>query len=108
MTIEKYTEAKKKVMADKHKENFMVITFGYDNIMVLPYKDGLAVMANLVNAERLDGDYNKKYITEVTRDKQSCQIMSYKEYERYKIAALLNITYDEVKQYESPQAENTP
>lgn len=95
-----YAEALKKVQAKKPKENFMVITLGYDNKLVLPHKDGLAFMASLASVEKLSEPYNEPHrITEFDRSAITTHLMSAEEYERFKIAALLNVTPDEVKQY---------
>ena len=94
-----YKEAVKKVQAVKVKENFMVIKLAYDTKLILPYKDAVALMATLNNAEQFDEQYNKPHrIGELDRSKIEVTVMSYPEYERYKIAALLNITAEEVKE----------
>ena len=95
-----YAEALKEVQAKKPKENFMVITLGYDNKLVFPYKDGLAFMASLASVEKLSEPYSAPHrITEFDRGAVTAHLMSAEEYERFKIAALLNVTPDEVKQY---------
>ena len=100
-------EAVKKVKADKIKDNFMVLEFSYDNKLILPHKDGISILSALANAERLQDPYGgPKRITEVERDLVTTKLMSNFEYERYKIAALLQITPDEVK--EMMEAANKP
>jgi hypothetical protein len=72
-----------------------------------PHKDGIAIIAALANAERLSDSYsNPKRITEVERDLVTTKLMSNSEYERYKIAGLLQISPDEVK--EMMEAANKP
>jgi hypothetical protein len=94
-----YKDALKKVQAVKPKDNYMVIKLGYDNKIVLPYKDAVAFIATLNNAEHFDEQYNKPHrINELDRSKIEATLMSHQEYERYKIAVLLNITADEVKE----------
>lgn len=95
-----YTEAVKKVKAEKPKENFMVFSFdsSYNKRILLPYKDGAALLVLLANAELLDDRYGEpKRIVELERDTCVISAFSHQEYERYKIAALLNISPDEVK-----------
>jgi hypothetical protein len=93
--------ASKKVQARKTKENFLVFTFGYDSKIVMPHKDGVALIACMANAEQLYDPYGgKHYIGEMEKTKIQISQMSQEEYERYKIAALLDISLDEVKQHQ--------
>ena len=96
-----YAEAVKKVRAEKPKDNFMVIKFDqdYSSGIVLPHKDGVALLSTLANAEKLVDRYSEpKRIGEINRDHVTTMSMSHQEYERFKIAALLDITPDEVKE----------
>lgn len=105
-----YAEAKKKVLAEKPKDNYMVFKFDieYSKRLLLPHKDGAALIALLANAEMLDEGYSKpKRITEIERDMVNTWVMSHQEYQRYKIAALLNITLEEVKEHETNGAAQT-
>ena len=104
-----YSDAVKKVRAEKPKENFMTISFdtGYNRRIVLPQKDGAALLALLSNAEVIqDGYSDPKRIVEVPREMCTTTFLSHQEYERYKIAGLLNLTPDEVK--EMMEAANKP
>ena len=98
-----YLKAKKEVQAMKKKENFMVVRISYDNVWVLPHKEGMALIEALKTAERFDKDYEAQRIIPLNQDNLRINLLSAEEYERYKIAALLNITPDEVKEYETPQ-----
>ncbi len=61
-------EALKKVQAEKPKDNFMLVNIGYDNNVIVPYKDGLAIVAALGNAQLLQEGYSEKTrITEFDR-----------------------------------------
>lgn len=96
-----FKEAAKKVQARKSKENFLVFTFGYNDKIVMPHKDGVALIACMANAEQLYDPYGgKHYIGEMEKTKIQISQMSQEEYERYKIAALLDISLDEVKQHQ--------
>ena len=96
-----FKEAAKKVQARKSKENFLVFTFGYNDKIVMPHKDGVALIACMANAEQLYDPYGgKHYIGEMEKTKIQINQMSQEEYERYKIAALLDISMDEVKQHQ--------
>ena len=94
-----YKEALKKVQAVKVKDNFMCIKLTYDTKLILPHKDALLFLSSLAAAEQLNDPYNKPHtIGELDRSKIEVTTLSYLEYERFKIAALLNITVDEVKE----------
>lgn len=96
-----YKEALKKIQAKKPKQNFMLIEISYDRKLVLPYQEGIAFMAALENAEQLIDSYSKpKSIIGIDRDQIKTSIMSYAEYELIKIAALLNVSVEEAKQFE--------
>jgi hypothetical protein len=104
-----YAEASKKVGADKPKENLMLIEVAYDKKLLLPYKDGVAFMAAFSNAELLIEEYGTNTrIGEIDKHSVRCAVFSSKEYQRIKIAALLGMSPDEVKQYETPQKESSP
>lgn len=97
-----YKEALKKVQAKKPRQNFLLIEISYDKKLILPYQEGIAFMAALENAEQFIDTYSKpKAITGLDRDQLKTSIMSYSEYEQVKIAALLNISIEDVKQLES-------
>lgn len=101
MEYQKYLEAVKKVHAIKPKDNYMVIELYYDNKLILPYKDGLAFMASLVNAEMYETPYDKPHkIGSFNRDAVKNTIMSGEDYIKHKIAALLNVTLDQLKDIE--------
>ena len=94
-----YAEALKKTRAEKPRDNFMILEFGYDHKIIVPHKDGTIILSAMLNAERLKEPYgDKPRITELERDMVKIQTMSYAEYERFKIAALMNITPAEVKE----------
>ena len=95
-----YNEALKKVQSKKPKDNFMVVTLSYNCKLLLPYKDGLLFMSALANAEQLGDEYGKpKRILPLERESLSSHLMSADEYETYKIAALLNVSPEEVKEF---------
>jgi len=97
-------QAKKTFQSVKNKTGFLVITVSYDKNLVLPYQDGLAYMAAIANAETFTGDYNNKQITSIQKDQITATFLSYADYECHKIAAILNVTYDDLKKY-NPNAQ---
>lgn len=95
-----YLEAVKSVQAHKVKENYLVIALSYSHKIVLPHKEGIAFLTSLSNAEQLKEDYNEPHrITSLDRTALTSTLMSRDEYEQYKIAALLNVSIDEVKAF---------
>lgn len=96
-----YKTALKQVQAKKPKQNFMVIEISYDKKLILPYQEGIAFMAALENAEQLLDSYSKpKSIVGIDRDQIRTSILSGTEYEQIKIASLLHVSLEEVKQFE--------
>lgn len=96
-----YAEAVKKVHSIKPRENYMVIEMYYDNKIILPYKDGLSFMASLANAESLKTPYNEPHtIGEFGENIIKTTVMSGETYIKYKIAALLNLTLDQLREIE--------
>lgn len=95
-----YAEALKKLNSKTKKSNYLLIKFGYDCKILLPYKDGLVFLDSLSNAEKFVEKYNEPCrIVPMETNTIDCCILSGEEYEAHKIAALLNVTVDEVKQY---------
>lgn len=95
-----YKEALKKVSERKSSDNFIIIELDYSKKLILPYKDGIVFLSTLANAEQLNDRYNTpKSISSLENDAIKVTIMSAAEYEQIKIAALLNVTVDEVKQF---------
>ena len=96
-----YLDALKKVASTKPKENYLVIEVYYNDKIILPYKDGIAFLSTLANAESFKEDYSKAaVISSFNKDHLKTSIMSGEDYARYKIAALLNVTIDEIKEQE--------
>lgn len=94
-----YAAALKKVQAKKPKENFMVIKLSYNVNLILPYKDGVAFMTSMVNAEKFNDTYGEKIrISGFDRNDFTATVMSCEEYEQIKIANLLGVTITEVQE----------
>ena len=100
-----YQKALKTVEDKKSKSGYMVIEFGYSNKMILPHKEGIAILTSLNMAEHFDEAYSGvSRITPFDRTKLSAFIMSAEEYQQYKIAALLNVPVNEIKEYQQQTA----
>jgi hypothetical protein len=102
MESQEYQSAIKKLQATKPKDNYLLCNIAWDLKVVLPYKVGLALMESLGQAERLVDEYNKPpAIQPFDRDRITMSILSAKEYEQIRIAQLLKVTLDTVKEYET-------
>lgn len=96
-----YKEALSKAQATTPKQNYMVVKLGYSNNLVLPYKDGVKFLDAMANAEQIYESYSEQHrIAEVERGSITTNIMSHDEYVRFKVAALLGVSPDEVKNSE--------
>lgn len=100
-----YEEALKAVRSNKPKENLMTIEIEYNKQLILPYKDGLALLATLERAEVLHAPYNKppSIVGLDDTDRFKSAVMPYQSYEDIKVANLLGITVDEVKEARKPK-----
>jgi hypothetical protein len=100
-----FKEALKKVQSKKPKENYLVVRLNYETRLIIPYKDGLALVSALNNAELLNESYGKpKRITEFDKESIVMQVLSASEYDRIKISALLNMNPDELKEIQEQEA----
>ena len=96
-----YAEAVKKLQTMKPRDNYLVVETGYDSKFIFPYKEGMQIMAAFSTAEHLKEPYNEKHrILPLDRNALRTYVMSGQEYERFKIAALLDVTIDELKEME--------
>lgn len=96
-----YEEALKKLYSKAPKDNFLVIEFDYNKSILLPYEDGLKFLSCLKQAELYNEPYNKpKSISSFDASNFKSKILSRKDYEDIKVAALLNITVEELKAQE--------
>lgn len=94
-----FEEAKKAVQAEKAKENYMIIPMGYDTHFLVPYKDGIAIVAALANAEKFIKSYSDKTrISVIDKEDFRPTILSRKEYELIKIANLLQVDVETLKE----------
>lgn len=90
-------EAQKKLKAEKPKEPRLLIAFGYDKRFVLPYQAGVEVLKHLAAAETLNDRYSsRRYLTPVDKDTLEATPFSGQEYEAIKLAAILNMSVDEL------------
>lgn len=103
-----YQEALKKIQASKKeaKTPYLMVSFGYDRNYVFPYKEGLAFVAALENAEQVNDVYNKpSSIGELTSSIQVTPF-SQSEYIAYKLSNLLQISLEDARQLQAKGAKH--
>jgi hypothetical protein len=90
-------QARAEIYSRTPKDNFLAVEYDYNKSIILPYDEGLKFVACLKNAEVLEEQYNKpKTITAFQSNYFKTRILSRKDYEDIKIAALLGITVEEL------------
>lgn len=104
---DKFNKALKKLYSKElPKENFLLIRFDYYKQLVLPYEEGIKLMSTLKNAQLMEDNYGKpKKFTSFSTTDFTTSILTREEYEYIKIAAMLNVTVEELKQQLAEQPE---
>jgi hypothetical protein len=101
VTHEAYLKALKKAQSSDTRGNFMLIKLSYDCTVCVPYKDGVSFMAALEKAENYHDRYSEpKRIDEWKKDAIETKVLSAQEYLRIKIAGLLHVKPEDLKQFE--------
>ena len=103
-----YQQALKQIQASKKeaKPPYLLISFGYDRNYVFSYKEGLAFLAVLEDAEQLEDSYNKpSNIGELTTSIQ-VRPLTNSEYMSYKISNLLQISLEEARKLQTNGAKH--
>lgn len=96
-----YEDALKKIYSKTPKDNFIAIEFDYSKSVLLPYDEGLKFLSCLKQAELLTEKYGSDAsIGMFDSSTFKTRIISRKEYEDIKVAALLGITVKELKAQE--------
>ena len=86
-----YAKARKDIQARKPKSNYMLVEVAYGNKYILPYEDGIKLMSALEKAEQLSKEYGKPARIHGIKEYIGCRAFSSMEYERIKLAALLQV-----------------
>ena len=95
----KYEDAVKKIQTRKPTDNYMIIETSYNTKILLPYKDGITFMSTLVNAEEFKDSYGENpRILPVNKSIISSTLLSREEYELIKVANLLNMSVDQLRE----------
>lgn len=104
-----YTEARKLAQADKPKENFLKVQVDYNRWVVLPYKAGLQFLDALSHAQEFKAPYNAPpYIGPLQGDLFIAAPISASEFERYRIAMLLQVSMDDLAKAEQLASQRDP
>ena len=103
MTFDEALKAAQKKVSD---EPHFLLQLSYSVKLVLPYKEGLAILDNMRKAEAMTDSYSNPQILPLPKDQISITILPHEDYCRYKVAQLLGITYDDACRLEkAPQTE---
>lgn len=95
-----------KAVAGKRKPNMMIIKISWNSQLVVPYEDGMVLMAALKNAEVYGDDYGKNpSITPMPSDSFRSSILAAEFYEDIKVAQLLGISLEDLHAAKNPQPE---
>ena len=95
-----YAEAVKKIQTKKPTDNYMIIETSYNSKIILPYKDGMTFMSALVNAEEYKESYGEgQKILPMNKGLLTTSLLSREDYELIKVAALLNMSVDQLKEH---------
>lgn len=107
-STKEYLAAWKKVTSTKPDEGYLVFQFGYESKIILPHKEGVALIDCLRAAEHLEDPYGKTpEIKVLDRNKITMYRMAAEEYNNIKIAAILKLTYAEVVEAANARYEST-
>ena len=98
ITADDLDKAIKAVRAEKKAESYIRIDKEYHTFLVLPYKQGVAFIQALEGAEIFEEFYSNPPQRKPISSMFTMRPMSRQEYEDYKVAELLGISYDTVKQ----------
>ena len=103
-----YQQALKQIQASKKeaKPPYLLVSFGYDRNYVFSYKEGLAFLGALEDAEQLEESYSKpSSIGELTSSIQ-VRPLTNTEYMSYKISNLLQISLQDARDMQTNGAKH--
>ena len=103
-----YQQALKQIQASKKeaKPPYLLVSFGYDRKYVFSYKEGLAFLGALENAEQLEESYSKP--SNIGELSSSIQVrpLTNTEYMSYKISNLLQISLQDARDMQTNGAKH--
>lgn len=101
-----YEEAE--LLVNKDQANYyLIVSFGYSTALILPYKDGLALLNSLSKAEMLASAFDENAnILPIKRDVVRSTVLSQADYRDRKLATLLNVKVEDLKTLANPELTN--
>ena len=103
-----YQQALKQIQASKKeaKPPYLLVSFGYDRNYVFSYKEGLAFLGALEDAEQLEESYSKP--SNIGELSSSIQVrpLTHTEYMSYKISNLLQISLQDARDMQTNGAKH--
>ena len=103
-----YQQALKQIQASKKeaKPPYLLVSFGYDRNYVFSYKEGLAFLGALEDAEQLEESYSKP--SNIGELSTSIQVrpLTNTEYMSYKISNLLQISLQDARDMQTNGAKH--
>jgi hypothetical protein len=93
----------------ENSPNYLIVKFGYDNRMLLPYKAGVALLQALEEAEQYCYSYDgNDKISPFNRENLEMQIMPSDDVRRIRMAQLIGCTARELKDAQEYAAAFAP
>lgn len=97
-------EATKKLRAEKAREHYM--SFTIDGSCILPHKAGVALLEAMGQAEKAPNYQNNYSISSLDRHAVQSSLLTHQDYDRFKLAALMNVRYEDIVEAERLAKEN--
>lgn len=108
MDKKQFEEGLAKFKESKSKDNYLLISFGYQTNIILPYKEGMVFVETLNKAEVLKDRYNEiPNLAPFTESDLSITVMSADVYRQYKTAELMRIPFSEIQEAEKAYKQGT-
>lgn len=96
-----YKQALAQVKKQEKPTKYMVVRLDFSTDLVLPYQDGMTLLAALENAEVLHDSFgDKPKIVNLDKNSLNITFMSQDKYRNFKISQLLNVSIDDVEAME--------
>lgn len=96
-----YDEAQAQLKKAKRESSYWLIELDWGRKLILPHAAGIQFLAALEGAEVLEGQHtNNVRVRGLSKDLLEIRPLSAADYRRYKMAALLDLSYDAVKEME--------
>lgn len=102
---EDLAQARKTVNASKHKDGRLMLQFSYSFRILVPYMDGVAILAALRNAELFEEKYSgPPVLRSLDTNDLRCETFSAQQYEHHKMAVLLGVSVKDIEDSENAAA----